>query len=75
MVAEQPELLGRLAIPDYRARVERGFLIRVEAFDWNCPQHITQRFTLAEVEAATAPLRQRIAELEARLKEAGASAP
>ena len=66
---EQPELLGRLAIPDYRARVERGFLIRVEAFDWNCPQHITQRFTLAEVEAATAPLRQRIAELEARLKE------
>jgi uncharacterized protein len=66
---EQRELLERFAVPGYRARVERGFLIRVEAFDWNCPQHITQRFTLAEVEAATAPLRQRIAELEARLKE------
>jgi predicted pyridoxine 5'-phosphate oxidase superfamily flavin-nucleotide-binding protein len=72
---EQRELLERLVVPDYRARVERGFLIRIDAFDWNCPQHITQRFTLAEIEAATAPLRQRIAELEARLKEAGDSAP
>lgn len=43
------DLLARLEIPDYRARVERGFLIRVEAFDWNCPQHITPRYTLAEL--------------------------
>ena len=59
--------LEQLALPGYEAAVERGFLIRVEAFDWNCPRHITPRFTLAEVEAATAPLRQRIAELEAKL--------
>jgi predicted pyridoxine 5'-phosphate oxidase superfamily flavin-nucleotide-binding protein len=64
---DEREVLDRLELPDYRARVERGFLVRVEAFDWNCPQHITPRFTLAEVEAATAPLRKRIAELEARL--------
>jgi predicted pyridoxine 5'-phosphate oxidase superfamily flavin-nucleotide-binding protein len=63
--AEDAETLAKLEVPDYRARVERGFLIDVEAFDWNCPQHITQRYTLAEVEAATAPLRARIAELEA----------
>jgi predicted pyridoxine 5'-phosphate oxidase superfamily flavin-nucleotide-binding protein len=62
----QVELLAKLALPGYPAQLERGFLIRVEAFDWNCPQHITPRFTAAEVEAATAPLRQRIAELEAR---------
>ena len=67
---EQSELLGKLALSGYPAQVERGFLIRVEAFDWNCPQHITPRFTAAEVEAATAPLRERIAELEARLAEA-----
>ena len=42
-------------------------LIDVVAFDWNCPQHITQRFTEAQVAAATQPLRDRIAELEARL--------
>lgn len=68
---EDPALLARLSPPD--ARVEGGFLIRVEAFDWNCPQHITERYTLAEVEAAVAPLRQRIAELEAALSAAQAS--
>jgi predicted pyridoxine 5'-phosphate oxidase superfamily flavin-nucleotide-binding protein len=62
--AEDAETLARLAVPGYRARIERGVLIAVEAFDWNCPQHITPRHTLAEVEAATAALRQRIAELE-----------
>jgi predicted pyridoxine 5'-phosphate oxidase superfamily flavin-nucleotide-binding protein len=63
---DQAELIAKLVLPGYPAQLERGFLIRVEAFDWNCPQHITPRFTAAEVEAETAPLRQRIAELEAR---------
>ena len=65
--AEDQATLSRLEASDYRARVERGFLIRVEGFDWNCPQHITQRFTLDEVHAMTAPLRERVSELEARL--------
>ncbi|MCB1886007.1 MAG: pyridoxamine 5'-phosphate oxidase family protein [Rhodocyclaceae bacterium] len=59
------ETLARLEVPDYRAPVERGFLIRVEAFDWNCPQHITPRFTAAEMAARLAPLQARVAELEA----------
>jgi hypothetical protein len=59
--------LSRLEMPDYRARVERGFLIKAEGFDWNCPQHITERYTLDEVRAMTAPLTARIAELEAEL--------
>ena len=57
--------LERLELPAYRAKVERGLVIAVEAFDWNCPQHITPRFTEAEVMAAVAPLHARIAELEA----------
>ena len=60
--------LAKLAVPGYRARIERGILISVEAFDWNCPQHITPRFTIGQVEASTEPLRQRIAELEAELE-------
>ena len=40
----------------------------MDAFDWNCPQHITPRFTLAEIEEGTSPLRQRIAELEEALQ-------
>jgi predicted pyridoxine 5'-phosphate oxidase superfamily flavin-nucleotide-binding protein len=45
---EAPELAQRLALPDYRARVERAVVISVEAFDWNCPQHITPRYTDGE---------------------------
>lgn len=62
-----PDLAARLAVPGYAAKVERAVLIRVAAFDWNCPQHITQRFTEAEVRAATASLLDRLAELESRL--------
>ena len=64
---DDQETLGRLELPDYRARVERGVLITVEAFDWNCPQHITERFTLDEIRVMAAPLTSRIAVLEAEL--------
>jgi hypothetical protein len=60
-------LLERLEVPSYRARIERAVLITVEAFDWNCPQHITPRYNEAEVEAATAALRSEIARLRAEI--------
>lgn len=63
-----PALVSAVELPGYRADVERVAVVDVEAFDWNCPQHITQRFTLAQVEAASAPLHKRIALLEAELK-------
>jgi uncharacterized protein len=63
----EPETVARLEVPGYRAKVERGILVAVEAFDWNCPQHITPRYTAAEVAEAVAPLRAWIAELEAAL--------
>jgi predicted pyridoxine 5'-phosphate oxidase superfamily flavin-nucleotide-binding protein len=44
-----PDVLQRLSDADYGARIERGVLIALEAFDWNCPQHITPRFTLSEL--------------------------
>lgn len=65
---DDTETLSQLELPDSRARVERGMIIKVEAFDWNCPQHITPRYTTADIEAVTAPLQARIAELEARLE-------
>ncbi len=74
-VAEaDPALVRRVELPDYRARVERVALIDVAALDWNCPQHITQRFTLEQVNAASQPLHARIAELEAQLRAAHAEA-
>jgi predicted pyridoxine 5'-phosphate oxidase superfamily flavin-nucleotide-binding protein len=69
--SSEAEILQRLALPACRAQVERGIVISIAAFDWNCPQHITQRHTLEEIEDATAPLRKRIEELENALKEKG----
>jgi uncharacterized protein len=66
---EDAELAERLATPGYKAKPERAFLFHLEAFDWNCPQHITPRFTEAELGEALAPVRQRIAELEAENRE------
>jgi uncharacterized protein len=63
--SEQPDLAKRLAMTGYPARVERSVLIQVEAFDWNCPQHITPRFTEVEVKEALVPAREEIATLRA----------
>ena len=63
-----PELAKTLTLPGYRAKPERAFLLHVEAFDWNCPQHITPRFTQQEIETALSPVRTQIAQLEAENK-------
>jgi uncharacterized protein len=73
VVEDDPALLARLSDAGYRARPERAILFTVEAWDVNCSQHITARFTEAEVSEATAALVQRIAALEtenARLRAA-----
>jgi predicted pyridoxine 5'-phosphate oxidase superfamily flavin-nucleotide-binding protein len=69
---EDPALLRTFADPGYDATVERAVLVTVEAFDWNCPQHITARFTAAELEPYLTPLRDQLAALQAenaRLRE------
>ena len=64
-LSADPALAERLTLPGYRAVPERAFLLHLDAFDWNCPQHITPRFTESEIAAAVAPLQTRLAELEA----------
>jgi predicted pyridoxine 5'-phosphate oxidase superfamily flavin-nucleotide-binding protein len=59
-----PELAARLVTPGYKGRSERGYLLHLEHFDWNCPQHITPRFTEAEVATAVQPMRSRLDALE-----------
>ncbi|MFZ3118110.1 MAG: pyridoxamine 5'-phosphate oxidase family protein, partial [Variovorax sp.] len=60
-------LTQRVTVPGYKARLERIFRVRLEAFDWNCPQHITPRFTQQEVTEAVRPLRERLAALETEI--------
>src|SRR4051812_27119185 len=57
-------VLERVRPLNYSAVIERVFVIRVEAFDWNCPQHITPRYTEEQIQVALEPTIARIAELE-----------
>ncbi len=61
-----PALMQRLSEPGYRAHPERAIVIKLEAMDWNCPQHIPQRLTLEEFEDYLVPLRTELEALKAR---------
>lgn len=65
---DAPELIRKLQSPDYPAKIERAMILHVEAFDWNCPQHITPRFTIEEIREINQPLYEHIATLEAEIK-------
>jgi len=75
VVENDPALLARLTDAGYRARPERAILFTVEAWDVNCTQHITARFTESEIADATVALRERIAALEAENARLRARAP
>ena len=66
---DRPELLTTLLLKDYQAKPERMILLHIEAYDWNCPQHIQPRFTAEEIETAFAPQREYIEKLEEEIKE------
>jgi hypothetical protein len=59
-----PTLNDLVSDPTYKGRAEGIFRLRLEAYDWNCPQHITPRYTQQQVEQAVAPLREKLLQLE-----------
>jgi predicted pyridoxine 5'-phosphate oxidase superfamily flavin-nucleotide-binding protein len=61
---DNPELLDKLDLAGYQYRPERIMLFHIEAYDWNCPQHITPRFTVDEIEKALKPQLEKITQLE-----------
>jgi ferredoxin-NADP reductase/predicted pyridoxine 5'-phosphate oxidase superfamily flavin-nucleotide-binding protein len=71
--ADDPQLMEQLRMPGYPARIERAFIITVEGYDWNCPQHITPRFTEAEVSRMSAPLHAQVKRLKEQLAAADAA--
>jgi len=58
------EWIEKVRDPDYKAFTERVYVIKVEAFDWNCQQHIVPRYTEEEIREAVAPAENRMHELE-----------
>lgn len=71
---DDPELLAQLT-DDYPALVERGIVVTLGGYDWNCPQHITPRFSEHEIVELTEPLRLRLRELEAEVAALRAAQP
>jgi predicted pyridoxine 5'-phosphate oxidase superfamily flavin-nucleotide-binding protein len=68
VVDDDADLLARLTDADYDGVPEQAVVFEITAWDVNCPQHITPRFTEEEVAEFVAPLQQRIKELEAALE-------
>ena len=65
---DDPVLYELLDLKEYKFKPERMMVFHIEAYDWNCPQHITSRYTIEEIEEAFAPQRKYIAKLEAEVK-------
>ena len=66
--ADRPELVKRLAVSGYKAKIERAIILNVEGFDWNCPQHITPRYTVEEIRQMAQPLYEHIEKLENEIR-------
>ena len=61
------ELYEKLKPEDYKFRPEQMMIFKIKAYDWNCPQHITPRFTEAEISAAIQPMAAELNQLRAEI--------
>ncbi|QIP12062.1 pyridoxamine 5'-phosphate oxidase family protein [Spirosoma aureum] len=67
-LADRPDLLSQLDSTDSEHTSERMVLLHVRAYDWNCPQYITPRYTIDEINEVLVPLKEYIAQLEAKVE-------
>jgi uncharacterized protein len=74
-LATEPALAEQLVDTGYGAVVERGLTIDVEAYDWNCSQHITPRYTIEDIAPGIDKLQSRIEELESQLAKREVATP
>lgn len=77
-LAGDPALSAALSLPGYKAKVERALIFHLEAFDWNCPQHITPRYTKEELQPMFDGLESQLRQLQAenkRLRSQSKAAP
>jgi predicted pyridoxine 5'-phosphate oxidase superfamily flavin-nucleotide-binding protein len=65
---DNPSLYNSLDLSEYKFKPERMMVLTIEAYDWNCPQHITPRYTAEDIETAFAAQRNQVAILEAEIK-------
>jgi predicted pyridoxine 5'-phosphate oxidase superfamily flavin-nucleotide-binding protein len=68
-LATDPALSAALTLPGYKAKVERALIFHLEAFDWNCPQHITPRYTKEELQSVFDSMESQLRQLQAENKQ------
>jgi predicted pyridoxine 5'-phosphate oxidase superfamily flavin-nucleotide-binding protein len=66
---EVPELITNLRDENYKAAIERAVVLHVKAFNWNCPQHITPRYTMEQIAEMIQPMRDHIEKLEKEIRD------
>jgi len=66
---DDPSLYDLLDLDDYKFKPEQMMIFNIEAYDWNCPQHITPRYTAEDIEEAFAGQRNYLAKLETEIEE------
>lgn len=67
-IKDRPDLFDQLKPVDYKFKPERLLLFHIKAYDWNCPQHITPKYTQAEIEELIQPQKEYIRQLEEEVK-------
>ncbi|GAA2357673.1 pyridoxamine 5'-phosphate oxidase [Catellatospora methionotrophica] len=73
-VRDDPSLAQALTVEGYRAKVERAVTVTVVAFDWNCQQHITPRYSAEELRAVIGPMQEELERLRAQVRGGAAEA-
>ena len=68
-ISEDHNLYQFLKPGDYKFKPERMMIFTIKAYDWNCPQHITPKFSVAEIEELVEPQRKYIDTLEQEIKD------
>jgi len=74
-ISDDQPLYHLLDLSSYKFKPERMFVLTIEAYDWNCPQHITPRYTVDQIEEVFNAQEQRIALLEAEIEALKGSQP
>lgn len=67
-LSDDPDLAEKLALPGYKAKVEHSLIFTIAAFEWNCPAHITPRYSEAQIAPGIRDLHDQIALLQAEVK-------
>ena len=65
---DHPALYDLLDLTEYKFKPERMKVLNIEAYDWNCPQQITPRYTIEDIKEVFAAQRDYIAKLETEVK-------